>query len=241
MLRNQRFNSTLLVFLVFGFFTAMIFSGIALAGENTFKQVDGAKDLVKVKRSRFSETFIKPDVDFSFYNKIYVSEAHFDYREVEPPRMKNGAYVHSSSGRGYPISKDDRKLFEETVRKAFRTEVSKGQHFEIVDVMNVDKHTMILRAVVADIFFKVPPESPERTRLYMSSVGGATLGLEFRDRTSEEVLARVAERGLIGDTSGQPGGGSRPVNRETITSDVARWASNAARKLRQALDAALRD
>lgn len=220
---------------------SFVFMSGAIAAENQLKHVEGAKDLVKVKRSKFSETYINPEVDFSFYNKIYVSEANFDYRKVEAPKMRNGTYVSSSPGREFPISKDDRKLFEETVRKAFRTEVSKGQHFEIVDVMNVDEHTMILRGVIADIFFKVPPESPERTRLYMSSVGGATLGLEFRDRTSQEVLARVAERGLIGDSSGQPGGGSRPVNRETITADIAQWAGNAARKLRQALDAALKD
>lgn len=217
------------------------FMGCAMAAENQLKHVDGAKDLVKVKRAAFSDTYINPDVDFSFYNKIYVSEAEFDYREIAPPKTRNGTHVSASPKREYTMSKDDRKRFEETVRKAFRTEVSKGQHFEIVDVMNVDEHTMILRAVVADIYSKVPPESPERARLYMSSVGGATLGLEFRDRTSSEVLARVAERGLIGDTTNQGNGGSSPVNRDTVTADVGRWAGNAARKLRQALDSALKD
>ncbi len=221
--------------------TSFVSMGWATAAENQFKHVDGAKDLVKVKRSAFSETYINPDVDFSFYNKIYVSEADFDYREVKPSKTKSGTPVNTSSNREYPISKDDRKLFEETVRKAFRTEVRKGEHFEIVDVTNVDKHTMILRAVVADIYSKVPPESAERTRLYMSSVGGATLGLEFRDRTSSEVLARVAERGLIGDRTNQTNGTSRPVNRDTLLSDAEHWAGNAARKLRQALDSALKD
>ena len=220
---------------------SFFFMGYATAAENQFKRVDGAKDLVKVKRAAFSETYINPDVDFSFYNKIYVSEAQFDYREIKPSKTKSGIHVSASPKREYPMSKDDRKRFEETVRKAFRTEVSKGKHFEIVDVMNVDEHTMILRAVVADIYSKVPPESPDRTRLYMSSVGGATLGLEFRDRTSSEVLARVAEGGLIGDTTNQANGGSRPVNRDTVTDDVERWAGNAARKLRQALDSALKD
>lgn len=220
---------------------SFFFMGYATAAENQLKRIDGAKNLVQVKRAAFSETYINPDVDFSYYNKIYVSEAQFDYREIAPPKTKNGIHASASPKREYPMSKDDRKRFEETVRKAFRAEVSKGQHFEIVDVMNVDAHTMILRAVVADIYSRVPPESPERTRLYMSSVGGATLGLEFRDRTSSDVLARVAERGLIGDSTGQGNGGSRPVNRDTVSADVERWAANAARKLRQALDSALKD
>jgi len=212
-----------------------------MAADSSLKNIDGAKDLVKVKRAAFSETYINPDVDFSFYNKIYVSEAQFAYREVEPPKTRNGVHVSASSNREHPISKEDRKLFEETVRKAFRTEVGKGEHFAIVDVMNIDEHTMIMRGVVADIFSRVPPESVERTRLYMSSVGGATLGLEFRDRTSGEVLARVAERSLIGDTMDQANGASRLVNRATVIADVERWAGNAARKLRQALDSALKD
>ena len=238
MLRKYKSSSVFFVLLVFTFLSSMVFSGFATAGENSLKQVDGAKDLVKVRRAAFSETYINPDVDFGFYSKIYVSEAQFDYREIAASNTRSGIHVSASPKREYPMSKDDRKRFEETVRKAFRTEVSKGKYFEIVDVMNIDEHTMILRAVVADIYSKVPPESPERTRLYMSSVGGATLGLEFRDRTSGEVLARVAERGLIGDTSN---GGSRPVNRETVSADVERWAGNAARKLRQALDSALKD
>jgi len=211
---------------------SLLVSDFALAGEGTLKQVSGAKDLEKVKRSQFSETYVKPGVDFSFYNTIYVDEARFTYRDIKPANMASGNHSNTTSKKEYPISKEGRDLFEETVREAFRTEISKAKNFRVVDILNTDEHTLVMRAMVADIVSRIPPETVEQTRLYMSSVGGATLTLEFRDNTSREVLARVAERGLIGDASQQ-------VNRDMVIADVRRWATDAAIKLRKVLDNAL--
>ena len=229
MLFKNRLSMALYALLILTFLIPMVFSGFALAAESHLKQVRGAKDLKKVKRSQFSETYVKPGVDFSFYNTIYVDETRFVYRDVKPAKMGSG---NATSNQEYPISKEGRERFEATVREAFRTEIAKAKHFEIVDILNTDEHTLILRGMVSDIVSKIPPETVERTRLYMSSVGGATLGLEFRDNPSGEVLARVAERGLIGDASHQ-------VNRDTVIADVKLWATNAAIKLRKVLDTAL--
>ena len=229
MLFKNRLSMARYALLILTFLISVVFSGFASAAESHLKQVRGGKDLEKVKRSQFSETYVKPGVDFSFYNTIYVDETRFVYRDVKPAKMGSG---NATSNQEYPISKEGRERFEATVREAFRTEIAKAKHFEIVDILNTDEHTLILRGMVSDIVSKIPPETVERTRLYMSSVGGATLGLEFRDNPSGEVLARVAERGLIGDASHQ-------VNRDTVIADVKLWATNAAIKLRKVLDTAL--
>jgi hypothetical protein len=241
MLIKHKFSLALSALLIFTGLISPVFSGSALAGESPLKQVKGAKVLEKVKRSQFSETYVKPGVDFSFYNTIYVDETLFAYRDVKQSKMSSGINSNTSSNREYPINKDDRQQFEKIVREVFRTEIVKGEHFEIVDILNTDEHTLVMRGVVSDIVSKVPPETTESTRLYMSSVGEATLGLEFRDNSSREVLARVTERGLIGDAKDQANGTSRPVNRATVTDDVRRWATNAAMKLRKVLDSALED
>ena len=232
MLFKYRLSLALSALLIWTVLISVVFSGIASAGESHLKQVSGAKNLEKVKRSQFSETYVKPGVDFSFYNTIYVDEARFAYRDVKPAKMGSGIHSNTTSKQEYPISKEGREQFEATVREAFRAEFAKAKHFEIVDILNTDEHTLVMRGMVADIVSRIPPETVERTRLYMSSVGGATLTLEFRDNTSREVLARVAERGLIGDASQQ-------VNRETVIADVKRWATDAAIKLRKVLDTAL--
>jgi hypothetical protein len=230
MMNNFKFSLALFVMLIMTLPTSLVFSGVALAGDGTLRQVSGAKNLEKVKRGQFSETYVKPGVDFSFYNTIYVDEARFAYRDVKPAKMGSG----TPSNQEYPISKEGREKFEAIVRETFRTEIARAKNFEIVDILNTDEHTLVMRAMVADIVSKIPPETAEQTRLYMSSVGGATLTMEFRDNTSREVLARVAERGLIGDASHQ-------VNRDTVIADVKLWATNAAIKLRKVLDTALED
>ena len=175
MLFNYRLSLALSALLMWSFLISVVFSGFALAAESHLKQVRGAKDLEKVKRSQFSETYVKPGVDFSFYKTIYVDEALFVYRDVKPSTMSSGNYSSTTSNREYPISKEDRRQFEKIVREAFRTEIVKGNHFEIVDILNTDEHTLVMRGMVSDIVSKVPPETTERTRLYMSSVGEATL------------------------------------------------------------------
>lgn len=236
---KNRFSLALSAPLMFAFLISLVYSEFALARENSLKQADGGKGLEKVRRSKFSDTYVKPEVDFSFYNTVYIGEALFDYRDVKPSKMSSGIYSNTTSNLEYPINEEDRRQFEKIVREAFRTEIVKGKHFKIVDVLNTDEHTLIMRGVVMDIVSKVPPESVGRTRLYMSSVGGATLGLEFLDGTTGEVLARVAERGRIGDATGQVSRTSQPVNRTTVIADVKRWATNAAIKLRKVLDSAL--
>ena len=123
--------------------TSIALAGFAWAAGSPLKQVKGAADLQEVKGANFSQTYVKPGVDFSFYNKIFVGEA--------------------------------------------------------------------------------------------------TLGLEFLDRPTREVLARVVERGVIGGAANQSNGISRPANRETVIEDVRLWATNAAIKLRNTLDTALKD
>jgi hypothetical protein len=241
MLIKHKLSLALSALLIFTGLISPVFSGPALAGESPLKQVKGAKALEKVKRSQFSETYVKPGVDFSFYSTIYVDETLFAYRDVKQSKMSSGVYSNTTSNRVYPISKESRQQFEKLVREAFRTEIAKAEHFKIVDILNTDEHTLVMRGVVSNIISKVPPETTESTRLYMSSVGEATLGLEFRDNVSREVLARVSERGLIGGAMDQASGTSQPVNRATVIDDVRRWATNAAMKLRKVLDSALED
>ena len=78
-----------------------------------------------------------------------------------------------------------------------------------------------------------------RSAAPFGATNSATLVLELLDGKTGEVLARIAERRAFGN----PGGGDvmmmSPTNAVTVWSDVRRWASNAARRLRMELDFAL--
>ena len=214
----------------FLFLFGIFVGGMAVAEDNPLATVEGADDLEQVKRARFRETWVNTSVDFKRYDKLFLGEGVFLFRNVPGSGKKKGAQ---------PISEEDRRKFEEIVGEAFRKEIAKGKHFTVVENNEADENTIVVRGVVADIVSWAPPRHAGIVDTYMATVGEATLALELLDGKSGEVLARVAERGRIGNARGQIDGYSMPVNRATIIANVKRWARDAARKLRLELDSAL--
>ncbi len=175
-------------------------------------------------------------MDFTQYNKIFLGEAVFDYRDAPAPqRYRTSAYFRSRTGI-YGISDKDKQRFEEMVVEAFDKEMEKGKRFSLTET--IDDKTMYLHGAIVDIVSRVPPEFSGPSEVYLATVGEATLVLELLDARSGEVLARVAERGRIGRPRGQMG--SMPANAVTIDADVRRWASSAARRLRSEVDWAIK-
>lgn len=206
------------------------------AQDNPIQQVEGAPDLEKVKRAKFRETYVNTETDFTQYNKLYLGDALFDYRDVGPARSYRSLTT-TSSRTVFGISEADRQKFEEIVDEAFTKELGKGKRFEIVDKLG--PNTIILRGAVVDIVSRVPPEFIGRSEVYLASVGEATLVMEFLDGQTGEVLARIAERGRIGNPTGQIDMMTMPANSVSVMADVKRWAGRAARRLRSELDYAM--
>lgn len=206
---------------------------VGFAQTDDLAYVAGAEELEKVKRARFRETYVNTGIDFSNYDKLYLGDAFFDYRDVGPAQ-RSRSYL-SSTRSEFGISGADRETFETIADEAFMKEIVKGEHFTITDT--IDEKTIIMRGAVVDIVSRVPPEFVGRSEIYLASVGEATLVLEFLDGRTGEVLARVAERGVIGRNRIDMF--SMPANSVTVRADVSRWAANAARKLRRELDTAI--
>ena len=219
-----RFYFSLIVFL---------FSSVAFAQDAP----SPTGDLVKAK-SAFSETWVHPEADFTQYDKLYLWEAQFEYRDVGPAR-KTRSTMMSTRNREFGISDAGRLKFEEVVAEAFIKEIQKAKKFEIVDEVGPD--TLIMRGAVLDIISRVPPETVGRSEIYLSTIGEATLVLELMDSETGEVVAVVAERRHIQPMGG--GGGisafSMPTSNVSVIGDVRRWSSQAASKLRRELDKAI--
>jgi hypothetical protein len=141
-------------------------------------RTDSKKNRLQEKtliKSLIRETYFNTNVDFKRYNKLFLGESAFHYREVKSSRMTSGIYSNTSSGGAYAISEEDRKKFEEIVGEAFRQEIVKGKHFTVVDSANADENTIVMRGVVVD---RVPPRSAGIVDTYMATVGEATLELD---------------------------------------------------------------
>jgi hypothetical protein len=193
--------------------------------------------LEKAKRARFRETYVDTGVDFSQYDKLYLGDAYFDYRDVGPARRGRSSALSSSNKSAFGIAQEDRIRFQEVVSEAFLKELGKGKNYTIVE--GIDDNTMIMRGAVVDIVSKVPPQFAGRSEVYLATVGEATLVMEFLDPRTGDVLARISERGRIGSPTGRIDQFSTPANRATITRDIRRWANSAAIRLRKELDSAM--
>ena len=224
--------------LVFSLLMLFLSARIALpaaAQDEAIRQVEGQSDLEPVKRAKFRNTYVNTDADFSQYNKLFLGEAFFDYRDVgEAQRYRSN--IHTTSHKSlFGIPESERQKFEETIDEAFMKEFENAKNFTIVEELG--PNTMILRGAVVDIVSRVPPELIGRSELYLATVGEATLVMEFLDGQTGEVLARIAERRSIG--RGQIDMATMPANSVTIWAEVRRWAGSAARRLRAELDLAM--
>ena len=196
---------------------------------------DHYAELEKVKAA-FKETWVHPDADFTQYNKLYLWEAQFEYRDVGSAR-KTRSTMMSTRNREFGISDVDRQKFEEVVAEGFVKGIQKGKRFELVNEVGPD--TIIMRGAALDIISRVPPELVGPSEIYLASIGEATLVVELIDAETGDVLAVVAERRAMGSPGGQIDMMSMPTNSVTVIADVRRWAQRAGSKLGSELDKAI--
>lgn len=200
---------------------------------------DRYSELVKVD-GKFQETFVLPGVDFGDFNKVYLWEAQFEYRDVGPARKTRSTMLNTRK-REFGISEEDRKKFEEIVGEAFSKEISKAKQFTLVEnIDDIDSATLILRGALVDIISQVPPEMVGRSDVYLSSIGAATFAMEFIDAKTGGVVALVAERRSIETLNARSGMGV-PANSASIMGDIRRWSGDLARRLRTRLDKAIKE
>lgn len=200
---------------------------------------DRYAELVK-ERGEFAETFVLPGIDPSKYNKVFLWEGQFEYRDVGPARKTRSTMLHTHK-REFGISEEDRRRFEEIVGEAFEKEISKAKNFTIIDnIDELDAATLILRGAMLDIISRVPPEMVGRADVYLSSVGAATFVIEMIDAGTGAVVALAAERRSI-ETLNARTGAYVPANSASVLGDIKRWSGSLARRLRTALDKAIKE
>jgi hypothetical protein len=182
--------------------------------------------LSPISNSVFRRAWIDPDVDLSQYNKILLGETEFQFRTVK--ETQSNAAARHGIVREFYISEQNRTKLIETVTGIFREELESSQSFTLTDQPAPD--TLILVGGLTDIVSRVPPQ---RTgKLYLQSLGEATLVFELRDSLSGETLYRAADRKRIARQEGQI-----RVDPVTTWKEVDRWARRWAVRVREGLDA----
>lgn len=188
-------------------------------------------------KSRFRETWVNPDADFTQYDKILLGDSEFQFRDVGPAQKYRSSTRMSSSKQEFGILEEDREKFKQVVGDAFVKELSRSRKYDIVT--DASPGTILLEGAVLDIVSHVPPELVgARSEVYLASVASVTLVLELHDAVTGQVLAYVEERRKIEQPGGRIDSFTMPANSVTVWSEVSRWARSAASRLRSSLEKA---
>ncbi len=183
--------------------------------------------LYPVQDGRADQAWMRPDVDLSKYSKIRLQGVGVQYR---PGGESGRTYASRTNADHYEVTEEQRAAFEEVMREAFREELAQSKHFTIVDENGPD--VLLIRGGLLDVVSYVPPDPIGRGRVFLSSVGEATLVLEISDSITQTALARVVDRRAAEDMSGQ----LREANRVTNRTEVRRLAKYWGTRLRESLD-----
>ena len=133
-------------------------------------------------------------------------------------------------GRGRASSKRSSASFDR--RTGARSSMARSEVFEIVEEEGPD--VLLIRGGLHDVVSRVPPEAAGRSRIYIDSVGEATLVMEIRSSQSNAIYARALDRRAAGNSTYM-----QESNRVTNRAEVRRLGRYWGRLLRDGLDTLL--
>ncbi len=187
--------------------------------------VDG---LYRVDNSVMELAYVKPDLNLQIYTKVRLGEIRVAYRK--DPEGRRRATTGMPEERNYALSSSQMDVLKSLYRDALVKELTKDNGYQLVDVPGPD--VLHIEAYVIDLVIKVPTQTTAGgQRGAVSSYAEVTAVLELYDSESQEILARLADRGDPTSSAGwasiQPG---------FVKADLTRLFEYWAGLLRQGLD-----
>ena len=181
--------------------------------------------LTRMEGTVMDVVWAREDIDLTGFTTVMFEGVGFQYRNDSGPYSgRAGAgtpTMRRSSTTEFQLDADTRALFEEEISGAFLEEIMRSDIIKIVDEPGPD--VLLVRGGLLDVVSRVPPETVGRSRIFISSIGEATLVLEVVDPVSNTVLARAVDR-RAGDRMG--GMESNTVtNRAEVRRLGRRWGS----------------
>jgi hypothetical protein len=185
--------------------------------------------LVRVDHAKLAAVWVRPDIDLKGYNKLILKGTEFQYKPLKHPNRSNLALARSGDNE-FPLDDKQKEKLREVVANSFQSELSKSQHFSIVQ--QPGPQTLLVLGTLVDIVSNIPPETVSRTEVYLSTIGAATFVMELYDSETGAILARAVDR----DVAESPGGQMTYSNPVTNKAEVDRLADSWARWLREGLE-----
>lgn len=151
--------------------------------------------LQRVEDAKVDMAYKAPGADFSQYNRVSIDEVEVSFR-------KNWLRDQNADRRSlsHRISQEDadriKAALADSFRRIFTEELQRAGYtvVEEVDPKGNNEDLLLLLPAIIDLDVAAPDiPSPGRTRTYTTSAGSMTLGIEFRDSITGDVLGKVMD------------------------------------------------
>jgi len=199
------------------------------------ERIVGGDALVEDK-GRFKATWVHPDESLHRFNKVYLWNVAFQFRDVgrgHGRAQTESANRVSTPRKPYPVTQETREKFEQVVFETYVEELQRSKKFETVD--EVDPGTLVVRGAVMDTIFFVPPRTVTGNT-YLATIGEGNVVFELIDPETGLMQARVGDRRDI-QPPAQSGDNLRTAeNFNALWPHVERWARAVASDLRRELE-----
>jgi hypothetical protein len=170
-----------------GKFIALLFGGLLLASATW---ADAADPALQVQNPRLQITWAGDDVRPPAFDKVMLASVELVFRDVPPLAGPVGS---ATTRTDFPVPERDRERMARTFDEVFRDQLSRSQHFKLVD--EPGPGVLLLEPSVRDIVSHIPPDPIGMSRTYVDSVMDGTLVVDFVDATTGRTLGTTADRG----------------------------------------------
>ncbi len=191
--------------------------------------------LTPLRGTVMDQVWARRDIDLTGYTKIMLEEIAVEFRDSPRPysgRAGTGGQPRRSDQTEFALDEKTRALFIDEISAAFVEELKRSDVFTIVNEPGPD--VLLVRAGLLDVVSRVPPETFGRSRIFIDSVGEATLLLEIHASESRAIYLRAVDR-RAAERPGQMIESNRVTNRTEVRRLGRRWGS----LLRDGLDTLL--
>ena len=165
-------------------------AGAGTEAETTF---DG---LTRVDNRIMDAVWVRPDIDLRGYRKVLFVPVGVSYRDVEPSdpttALRRTPRARTPELRAFQLDDETKAFFETEISEVFREEVAASDVYEVVDEAGPD--VLQIGVALLDVVSRVPPQAATQPRVFIESVGEATLVLEIRGSMSNTVYLRAVDR-----------------------------------------------
>jgi len=192
-----------------------------------------ADGLVKVDNSVMGAAWVQPDLDLQPYTKMMIDDVVVAYKK-DPEGRRRDSPGGAGGERNFALSSSQMDVLKNLFQEAVVKELTKDNGYQLVDTPAPD--VLRISCYLMDLVVKVPTTegAAGRSQTFARSYAEVTVVFELHDSESQEILARVADRGDPTVTGGYSE--MAAVNPAFVRSDVTRMFEYWAGLLREGVD-----